>query len=153
MLNAPAKHTNNGVCRKCAEIFEVYPGFNEKLKAWFISFQAAHPESHISCAGRGRVEQERDFQKGASKAHYGQSAHNYGCAIDLFVLLPGEEGLYPKQWFFEVLAPELAKQPWLDWGYSWTRFPEMPHVELANWHELVELGFVGLVEPLEGSVG
>jgi len=138
------KHENNGKCQKCLGIFGTYPGFHQGLLDWFTNFQATHPEAHISCAGRGKIEQERDFFKGASKAHYGQSAHNYNCAIDVFAMLPGENTIYPLAWFHNILSPQIPD--WLDWGWHWTRFPEMPHLEVAGWEELRDNGHVHLVE-------
>lgn len=146
-------HANNGKCEKCAEIFEKYPGFNKQLRSWFVIFQAKHPEAHISCAGRGFEDQEAARNAGASKAHYGQSAHNYNCAIDLFVMdfknYPNE--LYPKKWFDTVLAPEIPF--FLNWyGAPGQPFPEMPHLEIREWRKLIAIGSAGLVEPKKNEV-
>jgi len=135
-------HTNDGNCEKCDQIFNTYPGVNLDLLSWFRLFQSRNPEAHISCAGRGRIEQEKDFQRGASKAHYGQSAHNYNCAIDLFV--NQAENIYPTEWFLKTLEPEIPN--FLQWGYQWATFKEMPHLELKLWKELVAEGKVILVE-------
>lgn len=140
------KHENNGFCPQCQNIFNRYPGFNENLKSWFLSMQTKHHEMHISCAGRGEIDQEAYFAKGSSKAHYGQSAHNYGCAIDLFVMDPKHPNiLYPNDWFIGILQPNLPK--WLLWyGAPGSLFHELPHVELRGWQELVRQGIVKLVE-------
>lgn len=82
-------HENTGRCLKCLEIINRYPGFDPELKVWFVFFQEKNPTFHVSCAGRGMVEQEAAFQRGASKAHYGESAHNFGAALDLFILANG----------------------------------------------------------------
>ena len=137
-------HANNGSCPKCQELFDKYPDFNHDLREWFEDFQGKHPSAHISCAGRGRIEQESDFHRGASKAHFGQSAHNYGCAIDLFVMQSGLD-LYDKNWFETVLAPNL--EPWLEWyGAPGESFKELPHVEVRSWKSMVDDHLVLLVE-------
>jgi hypothetical protein len=100
------KHQNNGRCEKCMQIMNKYAGFNPQLKGWFILFQAKHHEAHISCAGRGFEAQEAAKLNKKSRAKYGESAHNYNCAIDIFVQLPGKD-LYDKEWFEEILAPEV----------------------------------------------
>lgn len=139
------QHTNNGQCEKCDQLFKAYPGFNEELLSWFKVFQARNPEAHISCAGRGRIAQEECFQRGASKAHFGQSAHNYNCAIDLFVNQKGN--IYPVDWFLKVLQPEIPE--YIQWGKNWVTFPELPHLEIKDWKHLVSIGDAHLVEVKE----
>ena len=138
-------HLNNGACPQCELILNKFPNFNTELRNWFHEVQALHPECHASECGRGKIDQERDFQKRASRAHYLQSAHNYGCAIDLFVLLPGEKTIYPIKWFVDVLMPNLPK--WITWlGAPHSKFPELPHIELSNWKNLVKQGIAKPVE-------
>lgn len=139
-------HSNDGKCSGCDKIFSRYPGFHAALKEWFVSFQAKHPEAHISCAGRGRAEQEAQVVHGVSRAHYGKSAHNYNAAIDIF-----EDGgksrseIYETGWFRSILAPALP--PWLDWyGKPGSEYHELPHVEVAEWRTLRDAGKLKLVE-------
>jgi hypothetical protein len=143
------KHQNNGACPKCKEIFGKYHNFNPKVRSWFVIFQAAHPEAHISCAGRGHADQEIKRSEGLSKASYGQSAHNYNCAIDVFVSL-SQKDIYDKKWFNEVLAPEIPY--FLNWyGAPDSRFHELPHIELRDWRRLKATGMVSLVEPYQST--
>lgn len=147
------KHTNNGKCLKCGEIFDRYPNFNQQLRSWFVKFQAKHPEAHISCAGRGFADQEAAKTAGASRASYGQSAHNYNCAIDLFVMdfknYPDQ--LYPKKWFDTVLAPEVPF--FLNWyGAPGQPFPELPHLEIREWRGLRAQNMASLVEPKKDEI-
>lgn len=138
------KHLNNGSCAYCHEMMDAYEEMDFDLKRWFITFQALHPEAHISEAGRGRKRQEEMFSLGKSRAHFGQSAHNYNCAIDVFV---NRKGLYifDKHWFETVLAPAIPE--WLKWyGRPGSEFQELPHIEVANWRELKEKDLVWLVE-------
>lgn len=138
-------HTNDGGCEKCEEIFNLYPNFNDELKTWFKAIQIENPEAHISCAGRGKVDQEVCFQRGASKAHYGQSAHNFNLAIDIFQLKDGQAA-WDQAWFDSVVKPNLYGA--LSWfGAPNAVFRELPHVEISNWKDLVQNGSVGLVEP------
>lgn len=138
------KHQNNGKCQKCIEIMDKYPNMNKQLRSWFTLFQAKHKEAHVSCAGRGYSDQEAAKAAGASKASYGKSAHNYNCAIDVFVLLPNKD-LYDKKWFTEVLAPEVPY--FLKWyGEPGCSFPELPHLEVREWRGLLVQGLCALVE-------
>jgi hypothetical protein len=138
-------HINNGHCPECQIILDRFPNFNSELRKWFEEFQGHHPEMHTSEGGRGRINQERDFQKRASRAHYLQSAHNYGCGMDLFVILPKEKSIYPVRWFCDILYPALPA--WIVWlGAPNSTFPELPHIELKNWKQLVA---EGLAKPVE----
>lgn len=141
-----SKHQNNGKCPQCAKIFDRYPGFHLALRFWFEDFQSKHPEAHISCAGRGEIDQEAALIKKASKAHWKESSHNWNAAIDLFEMAGEKIGdIYEVKWFFEVLFPNLPD--WLKWyGAPGSKFKELPHVEVANWKALTENGLLKLVE-------
>lgn len=139
------KHSNSGNCEMCQAILTRYP-MVPKLYEWFKHFQSIHPEAHVSCAGRGQLDQEACFMKKASRAHYGQSAHNYGAALDIFEMA-GESptNIYENKWFYGVVQPALDSS--LVWyGAPGAKFYELPHIELANWRELVAQGRLKLVE-------
>ena len=139
------KHENIQFCQQCMNIFNRYPGFNENLKSWFFSFKEIHKEMHISCAGRGEIDQEAAFLRGASKAKWGESSHNYNCAIDIFVMIPGNNSIYPRDWFNNVLGPAIPN--FLNWyGQPGSPFYELPHIEVRGWKELVAQGIIKLVE-------
>lgn len=143
------KHKNDGSCLKCLQIIRKYPNFNLRLFDWFKDFQSEHPEFHISCAGRGRLSQEEKKAEGKSKAGWGESAHNWNCAIDLFINGDGHE-LYDEEWFEAVLSRIIPAH--LEWygrqEYKAMRgkFWELPHVELKHWRLLRDKGQIHLVE-------
>lgn len=139
------KHENNGLCAKCAQIFDRYPGFYHGLRAWFENFQAVHPEGHISCAGRGEQDQEAAYLRRASKAHFPHSAHNWNAAIDVFVLKGQASNIYDVNWFRAVLGPVIP--PYLNWyGKPGSAFYELPHIEILNWRDLARGGALKPVE-------
>lgn len=128
------KHENSGNCIKCDEIFNKYPGFHPGLKFWFQRLQQNNKDAHISCAGRGEIEQEACFNRGTSRAHYGQSAHNYNLAIDIFQLQDAI-AVWNAGWFNKVVKPTLL--PSLEWyGMPGSRFYELPHVEIKGWKDM-----------------
>ena len=107
-------------------------------------FQAAHPEAHISCAGRGSIDQEAKRAQGRSNARFGESAHNYNCAIDMFVSLPNK-GIYDLEWFTLIMAPEVPD--YLEWyGAPGAKYSELAHVELKEWKLMRADGKLSLVE-------
>lgn len=146
------KHINNANCPKCEQIFNKYPGFHEGLKSWFKAIQKNNPEAHISCAGRGKADQEQFFKQGSSKAHYGQSAHSWNLALDIFKL-SGNGAEWPKDWFSLVIGSAVDKQNSdplavfkIEWyGKPGSPFFELPHCQVAGWQNL---SMKKLVEPL-----
>ncbi len=125
------KHINNGNCPKCDEIFDRYAGFDAGLRSWFKALQACVKDAHVACAGRGAEEQETAFKKGTSRAHFGESAHSYNLAIDIFKLhATGAE--WPRSWFDAHIAPALTAD--LEWyGAKGAAFFELPHIQIKNW--------------------
>src|SRR4051812_42669528 len=85
---------------------------------------------------RGRMAQERAFALGHSRAHFGQSAHNWSPAIALDVVP------WPLDWHdlgrFRRLAgmvksKALALGVPIAWGGDWATLQDMPHYELDPW--------------------
>lgn len=137
-----------GKCLGCQKIMDRYPGLHKELRIWFESFQFRHFEAHISDAGRGCQDQEAAFLRGSSKARWGQSAHNWNCALDIFVLNHSSGSLYPLKWYQQVLANELPT--WLEWyGRIGAPFYELPHVEVRGWRQMAKNLAINLVEPIK----
>jgi hypothetical protein len=127
-------HVNNGNCPKCEEIIDKYPGCNPLLVDWFIQLQKRFPDAHVSCAGRGKKDQDDAKKRGASRAGYGESSHNYNQALDIFRLhANGAE--WPKEWFNTVVGNNLPE--WIEWyGKPNSRFFELPHIEVKAWRSI-----------------
>jgi hypothetical protein len=138
-------HQDTGKCSWCQHILDRYKNFHPQLRAWFEDVQAQVPDAHISCAGRGRQDQEMDFHRRVSKAHYGQSSHNYNAAIDLFKSAPTVTEMYDKVWFRTQIAPKLSGD--LEWyGAPGAEFYELPHIEVRGWKDMAQRGELLLVE-------
>jgi len=131
-------------CEKCIEIFNRYPDFYNDLYIWFFKLQQNHPDLHISCAGRGKKEQQYYYEKHLSLAQWGQSAHNWNCAIDVFQL-DGKFAVYNKDWFDKVIRANLVNG--LRWyGVPNSKFYELPHIEVLDWPDLILYKKIRLVE-------
>lgn len=85
-------------------------------------------------AQRNRAQQEQAFALGHSRAHFGQSAHNWSPAVAVDVVP------YPLDWSdtkaFQALAKVvMATAKDLDipivWGGSWPTLKDMPHYQLG----------------------
>lgn len=130
-----AKHRNNGKCEKCEELI-TEKGVCYTLREWFTDLQEKNPQVHVSCAYRGKEAQEAAVERGASNAHYGESAHNYipSAALDLFRLTDEGKAEWDVEWYEEEIAPHIGSN--LNWGGRWD-FKDYPHVELTNWRHMV----------------
>lgn len=137
-------HLNNGSCSSCLSIFNRYPFFNLDLQNWFKGIQKQFPDAHISCAGRGHLDQETLYQRGATRAHYGESAHNYNAALDVFQQ-QGAEALWDIEWFDWVIGANLTQD--LEWyGAPKSVFYELPHIQIKAWRTMKDSGLIKLVE-------
>ena len=140
----PKMHRNNGKCEGCKALFERYPGFSLPVRMWFEALQEAHPEAHISEAGRGKQRQDYLFLQGLTQAKFGKSAHNYNAAIDVFCNTENNEYSLDSEWFDLVIRPRLNDA--LQWyGDIGSEFYERPHIEFKDWRVLAEKGFLHLV--------
>jgi hypothetical protein len=129
-----SKHTNNGKCAKCNEILNTYPNMHPSLQMWFKLAQNLYNKAHISEAGRGKKRQEEFLAKKATKAKYGESAHNYNMAIDIFFVLENGKASWDKalyEEFNKINKPEkynikaYSQDPKLSW--------DLPHYEVEYW--------------------
>lgn len=136
-------HSNSGACLGCAKIFNKYPGFHEPLKDWFFEVQSKIPTFHISCAGRGQIDQDAAFSRRASNAHWLESAHNFNAAFDTFFMIDGKYCVDEN--FYEEIKPLLTVL--INW-YGWpeAKFRETPHFEWTTWRDLVKDGRLTAVE-------
>jgi peptidoglycan L-alanyl-D-glutamate endopeptidase CwlK len=100
-------------------------------------------------AQRGRAEQERAFKDGFSKAHFGQSAHNYEPAVAMDICP------YPIDWndigrfkaLSKVIMAAAKKQGIaLTFGGDWKSIKDYPHYEFTDWKGMVKRGEVKLIE-------
>jgi len=105
----------------------------------------------IVCSHRGQEEQERAFNAGNSKAHFGQSAHNFfpSFAVDIYP--------YPTPYvqkkgvlYLDDNSPEwnkmvctfknTAKMMGIDivCGADFKTLKDFPHIEIADWKTRVK---------------
>jgi peptidoglycan L-alanyl-D-glutamate endopeptidase CwlK len=113
--------------------------------------QAVGLDVQVSSGRRSRVEQETLYAIGRTKpgkivtnARFGESAHNFGLAVDVFVRVKDARGGYKADW-----SPSLYEKLWaaaqaagldaagLAWAGNWKgKFKELVHFELAGWRQL-----------------
>lgn len=89
----------------------------------------------VQCWRSGK-EQDALFVKGVTKAKAGQSAHNYGMAVDVIHFMRGWD-LTRKEWaVVGAIGKEVARKCNLKvtWGGDW-KFWDPAHWELSDWKE------------------
>lgn len=89
----------------------------------------------VICGERDKAAQEEAKAKGASRAGYGYSWHNYGMAIDfgLFVgrsYIDSDDPTRARAVYQAIGA--LAPSYGIEWGGSWKSFVDLPHFQLGN---------------------
>lgn len=75
---------------------------------------------------RGEIEQNTLFEKGSTKARFGQSAHNYGLGVDYHFEHYGWN--VPKD--FWAFGDEIARYVGLESGVS---YGDANHIQLPGW--------------------
>lgn len=120
--------------KSMANLKEAHPLLQKLFTA--LAADPKTPKFQILDARRGRAEQERAFALGHSRAHFGQSAHNYVPAVALDVVP------IPLDWrniasFVRVSIAVKAKAKELgipiEYGGDWKSIKDYPHYELKPW--------------------
>ena len=100
---------------------------------------------------RDKETQERYYRNGTTKAHFGESAHNYhpSFAVDVYpypVPKKQVEGIVEidsdsLEWermanLFKVIAKEIGIE--IEWGGDWKSIKDLPHFEIKDWRKRVK---------------
>lgn len=90
----------------------------------------------ITDGWRGEVDQEKAKAGGFSNAHFGLSPHGYGVAFDCAPVINGVL-CWPKadDPVWETIA-RTGEAQGLVWGGHFSKNPDDPHFELANWRAM-----------------
>lgn len=111
------------------------------LQRFYERFQAALKARGIAMvlfqANRSHLEQDALFSKGVSKARAGQSAHQYGCAVDV-IHFKKAWGLSKREWaVIGAIGKEAARKANVKvvWGGDFKSIYDPAHWELADWRE------------------
>lgn len=92
-------------------------------------------------SARTREEQEADFIKGTTKAHWGQSAHDFNpsYAVDCAPLPLNWSNITAFKNMADVVKSAAAHlNVRIVWGGDWHSIKDFPHFELSHWKELAK---------------
>lgn len=131
------KHVNSmASCPACEiKLKDAHPD----LADWFRDYvKPKHNDCHISCSYRGKADQEKAFNDGASRLHFPMSYHNKNddqgnpcsLALDLFEL--DYHGQACWSWgYFRTIAEETEKAAYpITWGGTFAKIADGPHFQL-----------------------
>lgn len=96
-------------------------------------------------AQRNRADQEKAFAQGHSRAHFGESAHNWSpaLALDVVPFAAGKSIDWSNTARFKAFAGYVVRKAsdmgiQVTWGGSWKSIKDMPHWEVVGWQDLVK---------------
>lgn len=127
-----ASHADEADCQLCDEIVS---RCSESIRKWFAHERTQDPALHASAGYRGKEEQEEAFRRGASKAQFGQSPHNYfpSRAVDVWFNERGRAVWDSLK--LQEMAERLPAE--LEWGGYWKELVDAPHFQEREWKTVV----------------
>jgi hypothetical protein len=126
-------HTNDSICPLCEEKLKTA---DPRMSAWFRQVKIAFPDLHISCAYRGKKEQEEAVAGGKSRAHFPYSKHNHtdgdgnpcALALDVFQLQDGK-AIFDPEFYFKLHTFNENLGFNIAWGGEFKKFKDYCHFE------------------------
>lgn len=121
---------------------DLKPVFRKRVDMWLADCHSVSLDVLVYCTLRTSEEQEALWAIGRTKpgkvvtnAHAGQSAHNYGLALDFVPLLHGKP-----QWVqgndLYLHAISIAESQGMQ-SLAKTSFPEWAHLQIADWRDFI----------------
>ncbi len=109
----PLHHTASPICPLCDEKLKTA---DARIAKWFRQIKSEFPDLHISCAYRGKKEQEEAVAGGKSRAHFPMSKHNHttetgvpcSLALDVFQL-KDHAAWFDKAYFKSISEHEITR--------------------------------------------
>lgn len=116
------------------------PRFRDIFVKWRDRCKAEGLDLLITCTLRSNAEQDELYAIGRTKpgkkvtnAQAGQSAHNYGLALDFVPLENGKPAWSDSHPAWRK-AGNIATDLGLEWAGNWHgNMREFPHIQVANW--------------------
>ena len=122
---------------------DLRPVFRARAELWLQDCDAIGLDVLVYCTLRPHHEQDELYRQGRTMpgkivtyAKPGQSAHNYGLALDFVPLVLGKPDWRAGSPEY-LKAIELAEKRGMESASKWTRFKEYPHLQEPNWRTLI----------------
>jgi peptidoglycan LD-endopeptidase CwlK len=122
---------------------DLKPEFRAPVDPWLVDCAAADIDVLVTCTLRTLQDQAVLYAQGrttpgsiVTNAKPGQSAHNYGLALDVVPLVHGKPDWSGNSIVWQHIA-QLAQARGLDWlGAPGSPFKEQAHFQMPNWKSL-----------------
>lgn len=126
---------------------DLRPEVRPQVDAFLADCEAAGIDLLVTCTRRSGDDQDALWAQGRTKpghivtnAKAGQSAHNYGLAIDIVPMVNGKPDWNGTDPIWDQIG-ELGVAAGLTWlGSPHSSFPEKPHFEATDWRAIAGLG-------------
>lgn len=102
----------------------------EKFDLLKLGCASAGIDIDMTDGWRGEKDQEAAFSSGASKAHFGESAHNYGAAFDVVPVENNRPVWETDSW---STIGDVGQALGLQWGGAFSTIVDKPHFNIPNW--------------------
>ena len=123
---------------------DLAPQFRDRFLAWLGACKAQGLDLLVTCTYRSKEEQDALYAQGRTKpgkkitnAQAGESPHNFSLALDFVPIVDGKPMWNDEHPAWRT-AGNLCPAYGLEWGGSWSRFRDMPHVQVPNWRGLIQ---------------
>lgn len=120
---------------------DLSPLLRPLVDTFLESAAAAYIDVLVTCALRTQAEQAALYAQGrtapgpiVTDAQAGQSAHNYGLAIDIVPIVNGKPDWQGSDPVWYQLG-HLGEQAGLEWAGRWIHFKELPHFQMPSWRD------------------
>lgn len=129
-------HSNlEPTCPLCAEKLEQAHHY---MRKWFENVKRRHPKAHISCAWRGKEDQDRAFQGKKSKLPFPLSKHNRmingkpcSLALDLFELSDEGQAIFSPSFYAKINGENEEDRARIRWGGTF-QIRDYDHFEMLE---------------------
>lgn len=130
-------HNDGIVCNGCNKmLLQAIP----EMREWFQEKKRENVALHISCSFRTKEDQEDAFKRGASRAHWPNSAHNRtdakgmpaSWALDLFEMHNGR-AFYPMGTFARLAEQVKKNGENIVWGGDFKNLGDACHFEFGGY--------------------
>lgn len=118
---------------------DLRPEFRTKFESVLAACKAQGVDLLVTCTLRTLEEQTALYAKGRSlpgakvtNAKAGKSAHNFGLAADVVVIVNGKPDWSGCDRGWKIYG-SAVRQAGLEWAGDWTSFKELPHCQLPDW--------------------
>jgi peptidoglycan L-alanyl-D-glutamate endopeptidase CwlK len=128
------------VSRRLADL---HPALTDMAINWLSTCRERGLDPLVTCTSRTNAEQTALYAQGRTKpgqivtnAKAGQSAHNYGLALDFVPMINGKIEWNAKHPHWQLIG-EIAESVGFEWAGRWTKFREFPHIQLPSWRDYI----------------